>query len=124
MTDEQTFPSTPPSVTAARRYVVQRLGDVPPHLREAIAVMVSELATNSVQHARSDFLVRVKRGDDRVRVEVSDLGSGEPALRSPQPREVAGRGLRIVGALSDDWGVTVTPPAGKLVWFTVQLPRS
>jgi hypothetical protein len=57
-----------------------------------------------------------------VRVAVSDDGDRLPRLRTPEPREHSGRGLQIVRALADDWGVTenVGGP-GKTVWFVVSI---
>jgi anti-sigma regulatory factor (Ser/Thr protein kinase) len=86
--------------------------------------MVSELATNSLRHAGSDFRVHVERDDGQVRVAVSDSGPGQPFLRSPHPREPTGRGLRIVQALADDWGVApLHDGRGKVVWFAVDVAQ-
>ena len=80
--------------------------------------MVSELATNAVKHARSDFKISVDDSGGEIRVEVSDTGPGQPVLRFPASLERSGRGLRIVEALSGAWG-TVDSPGGKTVWFTL-----
>jgi hypothetical protein len=80
--------------------------------------MVSELATNCVQHAQTDFELTI-RSRDHIRVEVRDSQRRRPTLRSPTPREPSGRGLRIVEAMSEAWGIT--PSAnGKIVWFTLR----
>jgi anti-sigma regulatory factor (Ser/Thr protein kinase) len=95
---------------------------VPRDVAEAVGVMVSELATNSLRHAGSDFRVRVDTDDRLIRVAVSDSGPGQPFLRSPHPREPTGRGLRIVQALADDWGVApLREGRGKVVWFTLHV---
>ncbi len=45
-------------------------------------------------------------GDDqRVRVEVSDGGGGQPVVREPGAGEEGGRGLMIVEAVAERWGV-------------------
>ena len=54
---------------------------------------------------------------------MSDGGEGRPRLLSPSPRELSGRGLRIVEAMSDAWGVQPTS-TGKTVWFTLPQPRA
>jgi anti-sigma regulatory factor (Ser/Thr protein kinase) len=80
--------------------------------------MTSELATNSVRHAHSDFELAILLSREEIRVEVSDRGRGQPVPRSPTPREHSGRGLQIVQELSEDWGISPSPN-GKLVWFTL-----
>jgi anti-sigma regulatory factor (Ser/Thr protein kinase) len=105
-------------VGAARRYVRDVLRDHPPAQVDAVELMVSELATNSVKHAHSSFKVSIDDARGEIRVEVRDTGRGQPVLRSPAPLEPSGRGLRIVEALARAWG-TVDSPHGKTVWFTL-----
>jgi anti-sigma regulatory factor (Ser/Thr protein kinase) len=122
VTDERAFPNTATSITSARRYTLDALGDIGRDASDAIAVMVSELVTNCVRHAATEFVVSIERDRDRVRIAVTDRGSGIPELRSPTPRDTSGRGLRIVQALADDWGVEEAGAAhGKTVWFTLRL---
>jgi anti-sigma regulatory factor (Ser/Thr protein kinase) len=121
--NRRTFPGAPTSVSQARRYVVEAIGDVPPAVEEAVSIVVSELATNCVRHAGTDFTVDVERTPTELRVEVVDQGSGDPVVRSPAVSEPSGRGLFLVRELSDDWGVGTTDGApGKGVWFTMHLP--
>jgi anti-sigma regulatory factor (Ser/Thr protein kinase) len=120
VTDERAFPNTATSITSARRYTLDALGDIGRDASDAIAVMVSELVTNCVRHAATEFVVSIERDGDRVRIAVTDRGSGFPELRSPTPRDTSGRGLRIVQALADDWGIEEAGTAhGKTVWFTL-----
>jgi anti-sigma regulatory factor (Ser/Thr protein kinase) len=104
-------------VTAARDFVRAALRGRPGELVEAAELMTSELATNCVRHACTDFELTVSSGHE-VRVELRDSGGGTPRPRSPKPRELAGRGLRIVEAMSDSWGV-VRGAESKVVWFTL-----
>jgi len=106
------------SVAASRRYVRDVLRRHPLANIDAVELMVSELATNSVKHAHSDFKVSINDSAGEIRVEVRDTGRGQPVLRFPAPTEPSGRGLRIVEALSLTWG-TADSPRGKTVWFTV-----
>jgi anti-sigma regulatory factor (Ser/Thr protein kinase) len=108
------------SVASARHFVRDVLGDQPREIVEAAELMVSELATNSVRHAHSDFELAILLSQREIRVEVSDHGQGQPVPRSPTPREQSGRGLQIVIELSDAWGISPSPD-GKLVWFTLPL---
>ena len=122
MSEQRTFPNDPTSVTAARRYALEVLVGISPAIADAVAVMVSELAANAVRHATSDFTVGVDRSPTAIRVEVSDSGPGRPTVRAPQPSEPSGRGLQIVEALAEHWGVlAASDSAGKTVWFTIAL---
>ncbi len=119
------FPNSPGSVTSARRFVRDHLGDAPRDVADAVTVMTSELATNSIRHAETEFEVGIDRTPAAIRVEVTDGGDGEPVVREPEPAAPSGRGLYIVEQLSDDWGIQ--PARGgdaKTVWFTVTLPSS
>jgi anti-sigma regulatory factor (Ser/Thr protein kinase) len=109
------------SVASARHFVRDVLTDQPREIVEAAELMVSELATNSVRHAHSDFELAILLSQREIRVEVSDHGQGQPVPRSPTPQEQSGRGLQIVVELSDAWGISPSPN-GKLVWFTLPLP--
>jgi anti-sigma regulatory factor (Ser/Thr protein kinase) len=109
------------SVAGARHFVRDVLSEEPRETVEAAELMASELATNCVRHARSDFELAIHRSRRVIRVEVSDHGQGRPVLRSLTPREQSGRGLQIVQKLSEDWGISPSPN-GKLVWFS--LPAS
>jgi anti-sigma regulatory factor (Ser/Thr protein kinase) len=120
MRRSRSFDRRPESVARARHFVTDLLSDQPREIVEAAELMVSELATNSVRHAHSDFEVAVHRSRDELRVEVSDHGQGQPVLRSPTLSELTGRGLRIVEDLSEDWGITPSP-GSKVVWFTLRL---
>jgi anti-sigma regulatory factor (Ser/Thr protein kinase) len=119
----RTFPAIPQSVHAARRFATDALAGLPAAALEAAELMVSELATNCIRHERMSFYVRVSRSPQGVRVEVTDSGSGVPAMRSPGPNDPSGRGLQIVDMLSDDWGIEPEVPAGKTVWFSLTVKR-
>jgi anti-sigma regulatory factor (Ser/Thr protein kinase) len=110
------------SVAGARHFVRDVLSEEPREIVEAAELMTSELATNCVRHAHSDFELAIHLSRDEIRVEVSDHGQGQPVMRSPTPREQSGRGLRIVQELAEDWGITPSPN-GKLVWFNLPLRK-
>jgi anti-sigma regulatory factor (Ser/Thr protein kinase) len=119
------FPNSPSSVTQARRFVQEQLGGTPQDVTDAVAVMTSELATNSVRHAATDFEVDVDLTPRTIRVQVTDRGSGAPTVLSPDPSSSSGRGLHIVEQLSDDWGVSAPRDSNaKTVWFTISIPVS
>jgi anti-sigma regulatory factor (Ser/Thr protein kinase) len=120
---DRSFTPDPASIRAARRFVLDAVGDAGQELRDAISVMVSELAMNAVQYARTAFDVRMDLTEESLRVEVSDSGGGTPEVQPPPPASSPhGRGLFIVDQLSDEWGVI---PAGdgaeKSVWFRISM---
>ena len=82
-----------------------------------VLVMLSELATNAVRHAGGGFEVALLDTADGVRVEVADSSPSVPQAQWVPAGATSGRGLAIVDALSDAWGVTALEGGGKAVWF-------
>ncbi|HTX26724.1 MAG TPA: ATP-binding protein [Streptosporangiaceae bacterium] len=121
MKTSRSFPAEPGSTRSARHFVLQAAGVAPPGLRDAIAVMVGELAMNAVQHARTEFEVTVELADGTLRVQVTDSSGNRPAaMPMPPPTSSRGRGLPIVDSLADDWGVIPSLPGpGKTMWFKI-----
>jgi len=117
VTQTRAFRCEPEAVAAARGFVRHVLRHQHQQTVDAAELMASEVVTNCVRHARTDFeLTILSRG--QIRIEVRDSGQGRPTPLSPSSRERSGRGLRIVEAMSDDWGV-IPASSGKTVWFTV-----
>ena len=79
-------------------------------------LLVSELVTNAILHARSGARVDVERVGDRVRVAVCDDSPAVPRVRNYGPDAVTGRGLLLVQRISNAWGVD-PGDGGKCVWF-------
>jgi anti-sigma regulatory factor (Ser/Thr protein kinase) len=116
------FPAVHTSAHSARRFVSTAVVNVPDEVGETIALIASELATNSVRHAASAFEIRVEQLPDRILIEVEDDGEGDPVVRAPKPTDTSGRGLQIVQALADQWGVLAkAEPPGKTVWASIAL---
>lgn len=114
------------SVRAARQFVLATLRrwEVGPR-SDDIAVVASELLTNALRHA----LPAAGAGASRwgIRLALLQLGScvlcavADPCPAAPAARVVGhlaetGRGLQVVGALSDAWGHTPPTVQGKVVW--------
>jgi anti-sigma regulatory factor (Ser/Thr protein kinase) len=112
------FPSQASAVAAARSFVMAALPHLAQATRSRVELMVSELSTNAVKHARTTFDVTVLVSGDEVRVEVNDEDERAPVMRRPAPTDVGGRGLVIVHALADDWGVDIHD-GDKTVWFSL-----
>jgi anti-sigma regulatory factor (Ser/Thr protein kinase) len=116
------FGASEESVGAARRFVAGMIVDAPADVRDSVSLMVSELSTNALIHAATGFDVYVDRSDLTIFISVSDRGEGgTPVLQEPAPSEPHGRGLRIVDALSEEWGISTTSDQGKAVWFRMSL---
>ncbi|MFE1171745.1 ATP-binding protein [Streptomyces sp. NPDC058773] len=114
----ETLPRRPESVATARRLVRTALAAWGmEELAGDGALVVSELVTNAVQHARSEAirLVVSRPGPATVRIGVVDKSKAPPRPRRKGSEGVSGRGLVLVTALSDDWG-TDPLPWGKRVW--------
>ena len=112
------FPSVAPSAAGARRFVaaaLRRWGCSDDFI-ELVLLLTSELVTNAYRHAGTETRVSVRLDDDCTRVEVRDVGRGEPELRPLDTDRVDGRGLQIVDALSDRWGYH-SNAGGTAVWF-------
>jgi anti-sigma regulatory factor (Ser/Thr protein kinase) len=88
-----------------------------PSLLDDAGLGVSELIANAVRHAGTGFAVRVDVADQVV-ITVID---GHPDLAAAAP-EQPGRGLTIVRAICQDWGVNEVA-GGKAVWFSLPLPN-
>ncbi len=87
------------------------------HLVDDIQLVVSELATNAIVHARTPFTVTLGAFEGTVRLEVLDGSRAGPSLVVARSlHRSSGRGIALVHALSRDWGVTACPPGGKSVW--------
>ncbi|HEY2296742.1 MAG TPA: ATP-binding protein [Jatrophihabitans sp.] len=84
-------------------------------LYEDVALVVSELASNSVQAHAPQFGLSLEAHHDIVRVEVTDDAAGWPTLGKPDLDDVHGRGLILVCALASNWGARSNPES-KTVW--------
>lgn len=116
------FVPTLDAVGAARRFAAASLtGWGLSELSDDVGLLVSELATNAVRHARSPFLVYFHhQPGDVLLVGVKDVTQDPPAPQAPGEEDVSGRGLLLVDALSRRWGCDRLPD-GKLVWAELSL---
>jgi anti-sigma regulatory factor (Ser/Thr protein kinase) len=128
------LPALPASVRTARHAVKTRLRDEGlDELTDVATLLTSELATNAVRHARTEFALAIERDGPRVRVQVAD-GSADTPRAGPTaradsadaadgtrtgdaPNAPGGLGLAVVTALSSRWGFEQRRGDGKVVWF-------
>jgi anti-sigma regulatory factor (Ser/Thr protein kinase) len=108
------------SVREARVFARDVLADdgVEASIIEVALLLVSELTTNAVVHARGTMRVTVHSDAHWVRIEVEDQGRGRPALRPATQDQPEGRGLRLVDKLATDWG-TERRATHKVVWCEI-----
>ncbi|WDV53843.1 ATP-binding protein [Streptomyces coeruleorubidus] len=87
--------------------------------------IVAELATNAATHGRipgRDFRLLLYVVADTLRIEVTDTRDDQlPTPQLPTPESESGRGLLLVDALADRWGVTHGLPPRKTVWAELAL---
>ncbi|OPF80045.1 hypothetical protein VT50_0215015 [Streptomyces antioxidans] len=116
------MPALSTSVAEARRHVVQRLGSwgIDQDTRDSAELIVSELFTNAVRHTSSeDVRCSLQLIGTRLRLEVADQGCARtvPEARSVSADQEGGRGLMLVEAMSEAWGVRPNQGgAGRAVW--------
>ncbi|WP_086570996.1 ATP-binding protein [Streptomyces alboverticillatus] len=119
MTWELPFVAVPEHVARLRRIVVTplRLWGVS-NLVAVVQLCLTELITNVITHvgAKTPVWIALSLHGTRVRVEVRDPDrQGFPVLRQATSAQETGRGLRLVDAVADRWGVTPNDH-GKTIW--------
>jgi len=115
------LPPKPASATQARRLAREQLASiVPPDALDTVALLVTELVTNAILHARTPLQLQIETRPNHVRIGVEDASDRQPELRSHPSDAVTGRGLALVEALASSWGVESTS-SGKVVWC--EIPR-
>ncbi|MET9290676.1 SpoIIE family protein phosphatase [Streptomyces sp. NPDC003077] len=115
----QRFPQSAESVGAARRFVGGVLERASSDVVDTVQLLVSELVTNAVLHARTEIEVSVRTLGCRVCVRVSDhRPSRGLMLRKCPPYAGMGQGLALVEQLTSRRGVE-TGEGRKSVWFEV-----
>ena len=111
------FPCEAGSIRVARRVLAELIGGADPTTAQVALLLLSELATNSVVHARSDFTVTILVDRDSLRVAVTDGDPHLPVVRHFSRDSVTGRGMQLVDGQSTRWGIEEEDGEGKTVWF-------
>ncbi|MER7101628.1 ATP-binding protein [Streptomyces humidus] len=126
------FTSTPRGARLARRLVSHRVNDwghpYTTPVNETLTLITAELTANAVRHGHvpgRDFHLHLTQTEDVVRIEVTDTRAEKQPPAGPpatDPLSESGRGLLLVAALADDWGVTPRRGApGKTVWAELRV---
>ncbi|MEH6374777.1 ATP-binding protein [Streptomyces sp. KLMMK] len=116
----------PPRIGQVRRIVSAQLRywNLDP-LIDPAALCVTELLTNVHQHAEPDkrCTVEIDLVLDRLTVSVRDHDPRLPRVADPDAGSTHGRGLALIAAVSDSWGVQERHDGGKVVWFSLPVPE-
>lgn len=114
------------AVAAVRTFVLETLRGWGLETRvDDVCVSASELASNAVLHTppgRIPMRVRLSLSGEIIRLEVHDRCASLPQPTRARGNDESGRGLLVVDALSDEWGVDLALYSnGKSVWAEFSL---
>ncbi len=123
------IPHHPLGARTARASLSTELSaEVGPDLLADAAVVIAELVGNAIRHAaplpgdvvRVSWRVRYLANANLITIAVTDGGADcRPIVRRADPESLDGRGLAIVEALSDAWGVE-RDGVGQTVWAEIR----
>lgn len=105
-------------LSAARAAVRRASALVAPDLADTAELVASELVTNALLHGGGRAELRVRGVEGGLRVGVRDAEPRAPLVAVASEASMTGRGLRLVAALSKEWGVAPLE-VGKEVWAVV-----
>jgi anti-sigma regulatory factor (Ser/Thr protein kinase) len=109
-------------VGRARHWFRTCLRQLPAVDADAAEAVFAEVAANAVRHGRGRVTVTVEFGGTAVRCAIRDGGWHVPQLTTVwRPDLEDGRGMVIIEALADQWGVR-RHLLGKTVWFEIRIP--
>jgi anti-sigma regulatory factor (Ser/Thr protein kinase) len=115
------LPPEPASATSARRLAREQLAlNCPSDVLETASLLVTELVTNAILHARTPLRLVIETHPDHVRLGVEDESTGQPEMHHYGPDAVTGRGVALVDHLASSWGVDWTA-TGKVVWCEIAI---
>jgi anti-sigma regulatory factor (Ser/Thr protein kinase) len=118
------LPPSAESASVARWLVNDLLRDqVDPDTLDTAALLTTELVSNAIRHTGDELVLTVRLDRARLRVGVSDSSHRRPQLVQVGSRDTSGRGLHLVEAMADRWGVDPGERGlGKTVWFELAVP--
>jgi anti-sigma regulatory factor (Ser/Thr protein kinase) len=87
---------------------------------DTAVLLVSELVTNAIRHARGPCALVVSFAEDSVELSVEDGDPRLPVARGATGYEEDGRGLLLLDALAESWGARPLPAGGKAIWFVLR----
>lgn len=107
------------SLGEGRRFVAKTLREwhVDEETIEPAMLVANELVANAIVHAHSSPVLSLEDSGHDLLLRVADEAGTLTVARRPEPGDDGGRGLVLIEALSDHWGVDAAG-AGKSVWVT------
>jgi anti-sigma regulatory factor (Ser/Thr protein kinase) len=113
---EAALPETVPDISPVRVRAREAMSEH--NAADGAELVVSELTANAVLHGECPSVLRIYALGDCLLIEVEDNSAEQPVMGPPLKDnvETSGRGLRLVEALSDNFGFTPLPARGKVVW--------
>jgi serine/threonine-protein kinase RsbW len=123
---QRTFPGRADQIARAREFTKRVLGPCP--VRDEAVLLVSELATNALEHTSTgdggQFRVTICRNATSLLIGVSDSGSDKTPAPGPlDPESETGRGLGLVELIAERWGYC-GDQHGLTVWFELHAESS
>jgi transcriptional regulator with XRE-family HTH domain/anti-sigma regulatory factor (Ser/Thr protein kinase) len=113
------LPSTDLAPCLARAAFVATAVGIPTDVFANAELLTSELVTNSVRHADSEWIeIDIMLTTDRLRIDVCD--QSDATIRPRTPSMDGGWGLALMGEIADRWGVERLNP-GKKIWIEFDL---
>jgi anti-sigma regulatory factor (Ser/Thr protein kinase) len=115
---------------ARHRLATELAGAVPAALLADAVAVLAELVGNAIRHAeplpggvvRIAWRLRPAAEAEVIEIRVTDGGGGTPPqIRVVEPEDIDGRGLSIVAALTERWGVE-RDGLGQSVWAELSSP--
>jgi anti-sigma regulatory factor (Ser/Thr protein kinase) len=112
------IPAEPAAAATVRAWLRRLLSEWLPDAIETAQLLTSELVTNAILHTADPIEITAKRSGAILVVEVIDRNPTNPVVKQYGAQAVTGRGLRLVDALADRWGVRGDDDR-KAVWFEI-----
>ncbi|MDX6285790.1 MAG: hypothetical protein QOG53_1275 [Frankiales bacterium] len=123
--EESHLAARPSAPYESRQFIAEQCDRLDmPELADTAKLLTSELVTNVVVHTGADPVVAVAVTCGQLVVEVRDEARdlpkdpGDPQAETGE--SAGGRGLTLVAALAEDWGVRQVPDDGKAIWFALR----
>ncbi len=107
------------SAAQARRIALSALADWGlSSLRDTVSLLVTELVSNGVRHARTSLELILTFDGRCLRVAVADGDQRPPVTRARSGLSAGGWGLALIDSLATEWGTDIGG-RGKTVWFEI-----